>query len=226
MIDCDLHTHSRFFHRPPEVASWYDPYGVRWSLNAARRRGLDGLAVTNHDFCRRTLLDDSACLPGIEISTTRGHLLVIGEDPPCRTEPGELTPTEAVRLAHDHGCVAIIAHPFRNSTLRECDADFDAIEINGKHPEHRRRIETIARDRDLPVVAGSDAHFPFGVGRVFTRLDINELTPEAVVAAIRAGRVQPIVQDGPILRGRRFLYTGIHRAKGTLEDEGFDANRD
>lgn len=218
MIDCDLHTHSRFFHRRPEVAAGYDPFGLRWSLRVARRRGLDGLALTNHDFYRRELAVDPACLPGIEVSTTRGHLLVVGADPPTRTQPGELTPNEAVALAQEHDCAAIIAHPFRNSSLRASDADFDAIEINGKHPEHRRRVEAIARDRDIPVVAGSDAHFPFEVGRVFTRFDIDRLTPAAVVGAIRDGRVEPVVRDGAFLRGRRYLYTGIHHAKGSLED--------
>lgn len=217
VYDCDLHTHSRFFHQSPEVAAVYDPFGMRLSLEVARRRGLDGLAVTNHDFFRPETLVDSACLPGIEISTTKGHLLVVGPDPPTRTRPGELSPEAAVELAHAHDCAAIIAHPFRNSTLIDCEADFDAVEVNGKHPEHRRRIEAIARERDIPVVGGSDAHFPFEVGRVFTRLDIDRLTPSAVVAAIRDGRVEPRFRDDPITRGLRAVYTRIHRAKGHLE---------
>lgn len=216
VFDCDLHTHSRFFHQRPAVAAGYDPIGVRLSLRVARRRGLDGLAVTNHDFFREETLVDPACLPGIEISTTKGHLLVVGPDPPSETQPGVLEPSDAVSLAHDRDCAAIIAHPFRNSTLRECDADFDAIEINGKHPEYRRRVETIARERDLPIVGGSDAHFPFEVGRISTRLEVDHLTPTAVVDAIRDGRVEPVVRDGPLTRGLRSVYTRIHQAKGHI----------
>ncbi|WP_416838650.1 PHP domain-containing protein [Haloferax sp. DFSO52] len=214
MFDCDLHTHSRFFHFEPEVAARYDPFGTRLTLEVARRRGLDGIAVTNHDYFEKETVVSPNCLPGIEISTTAGHLLVVGPTPPTRTRPGELTPTQAVDLAHEHDCAAIIAHPFRNSTLRESDADFDAIEINGKHPEHRRRIETIARDRGIPVVGGSDAHFPFEVGRISTRLDIDSFTPEAVVDAIMAGRVQPQFRDGPLLRGLGAVYSKIHQLKG------------
>ena len=216
MFDCDLHTHSRFFHSSPDVATRYDPFGVRLTLRIARRRGLDGIAITNHDFFRRETIVDPACLSGIEISTTKGHLLVVGAEPPSRTTPGELEPSEAVALAHDHDCAAIIAHPFRNSTLRDCDADFDAIEVNGKHPEHRRRIEAIADERDLAIVGGSDAHFPFEVGRVSTRLDIDHLTPRAAAEAIREGRVEPVFRDGPFSRGLRSVYTRIHRAKGHL----------
>lgn len=216
MYDCDLHTHSRFFHQRPEVAPAYDPVGARLSLWVARRRGLDGVAVTNHDFFRPETIVADDCLPGIEISTSRGHLLVVGPDPPTRTRPGELTPDAAVDLAHDHGCVAIVAHPFRNSTLRDCDADFDAIEVNGKHPEYRRRIEAIARDRDLPMVGGSDAHFPFEVGRVSTRIDADRLTPAAVVEAIRDGRVRPVFRGGPLTRTLGAVYSRIHRVRGHL----------
>ncbi|WP_411965408.1 PHP domain-containing protein [Haloferax sp. YSMS24] len=214
MFDCDLHTHSRFFHFEPEVAAAYDPIGTRLTLGVARRRGLDGIAVTNHDYFETETLVSPNCLPGIEISTTQGHLLVVGPSPPKRTRRGELTPAEAVDLAHEHDCAAIIAHPFRNSTLRESDASFDAIEVNGKHPEHRRRIETIANDRGIPVVGGSDAHFPFEVGRISTRLDIDSFTPEAVVDAIRAGRVEPHFRDGPLLRGLGAVYSKIHQLKG------------
>jgi predicted metal-dependent phosphoesterase TrpH len=216
VFDCDLHTHSRFFHLDPEVAAAYDPIGSRLALAAGRRRGLDGIAVTNHDYFRPETLVDSSCLPGIEISTTEGHLLVVGPDPPTRTEHGQLSPTEAVDLAHAHDCAAIIAHPFRNSLLRASDAAFDAVEINGKHPEHRRQIEALAADRNLPLVGGSDAHFPFEVGRVSTRLDVDRLTPETAVEAIRVGRVEPVVRDGPLLRGLSRIYTAIHRAKRQL----------
>lgn len=188
------------------------------TLRIARRRGLDGLAVTNHDFFDERTLVDSGCLPGIEISTTQGHLLVVGPDPPLRTQPGKLDPSSAVNLAHDHDCAAIIAHPFRNSRLREHDAPFDAIEINGKHPENRRKIESIASDRDLPIVGGSDAHFPFEVGRISTRLFVDQLSPAAAVEAIRDGRVKPVFHDTAITRGLRSIYSTIHGLKGHLDE--------
>lgn len=214
VFDCDLHTHSRFFHVDPSVAAGYDPIGTRLTLAVAKQRGFAGIAVTNHDYFRPETLVGESCLPGIEISTTEGHLLVIGSDPPTRTRPGELSPTEAVDLAHNHDCVAIIAHPFRNSMLKESDAPFDAVEINGKHPEYRRQVEALAADRGLPIVGGSDAHFPFEVGRVGTRFESNRLTVENVVAAIRDGRVEPVFHEGPLLGRLRGIYNRIHRIKG------------
>jgi predicted metal-dependent phosphoesterase TrpH len=219
MLDCDLHTHSRFFHRPPEWLARYDPGGAWLNERVARRRGLDGVCITNHDYFRPDTLDAPAGgfrLPGIEISSTAGHVLVVGSDPPTRTVPGDLTPAEAVGLAHDNDCVAIMAHPFRNGSLPTSDAPFDAVELNGKHPEFRQRVERLARRRGLPIVAGSDAHFPFEVGRASTRLDVDELTPGSVVAAIRDGRVEPVVRRGRIERLLGPVYDRIHRGKGHL----------
>jgi predicted metal-dependent phosphoesterase TrpH len=218
----DLHAHTRFFHGRERAARWFDPVGFRMLTWAAAARGLDGVALTNHDYYREfdasvAVPDDLAVVPGNEISTSRGHLLVVGPDPPTDTTPGELTPPEAVDLAHDRGCVAIVAHPYRNSTVRETDADFDAIEINGKHQFAWALVEQLAEERGLPMVGGSDAHYPVEAGRAYTLVDAEKPTPEAVADAIRAGRVEPRVFRDPLHRGIAHAYEYLHRRKGQLD---------
>ena len=216
MFTVDCHTHARFFHAFRGRSTPYDRFGVELLSRFARRRGLDGVVLTNHDYYRAfdASADRPLLLPGIEISTTAGHVLVVGPDPPSRTRPGELTPREAVTLAHERGCVAVIAHPYRNSTVRHDPAPFDAVEINGKRPEMAQRVRALATERGIPVVAGSDAHFPFEVGRAVTRVDADTLTPESVVAAIGDGRVEPAIRSdltsGLLKRGYRYL----HRYRG------------
>ncbi|NKE36309.1 PHP domain-containing protein [Natronococcus sp. JC468] len=219
MYAVDLHAHTRFFHGRRELGDRFDPLGVRLLARAARYRGLDGVATTNHDYYTRLNPSaDVATLPGIEITTDRGHVLVVGPDPPAETEPGELTPGEAVELAHDRGCAAIVAHPFRNSTVREVeDVPFDAIEVNGKHPRSRPLVERLAEDRGLPLVGGSDAHYPFEVGRAHTVVDAKQLTPEAVADAIRDGRVEARVSRSPLDRLLRRGYRAIHRQKRVID---------
>ncbi|WP_254862013.1 PHP domain-containing protein [Halovivax gelatinilyticus] len=217
MYHVDLHAHTRFFHGRKGLGDRFDPLGHRLLLATAGRRGLDGVATTNHDYFTRFDSTTPVTIPGIEISTDRGHVLVVGPNPPEATEPGTLTPAEAVELAHERDCAAIVAHPFRNSTVREAaDVPFDAVEVNGKHPRSRPLVEAVADQLDLPLIGGSDAHFPVEVGRAYTRIDADELTPESVVDAIRDGRVDFEVANGLIDRGIRRLYRSVHRKKGTI----------
>ncbi len=232
MFAVDLHTHTRFFHGHDRLGERFDPLGYRALSWVARRRGLDAVALTNHDYYRplgtvagvgtessspTDGTTDPVTVPGIEISTTHGHVLVVGPDPPARTEPGSLSPREAVALAHDRGCAAIIAHPYRNSTVQETDVEFDAIEVNGKHPWTWSLVEEIASDRDLPLVGGSDAHYPVEVGRAHTLVDADRLTPESVVAAIREDRVDPAFTFSPVQRALHALYRTVHLGKDHVD---------
>lgn len=215
MFDVDLHAHTRFFHWSEGRPTPFDPVGARALALVGRWRGLDGVALTNHDYYSALSAggDAPVFLPGIEVSTTRGHVLVVGPDPPVYTEPRALTPEEVVAIAHDADCAAIIPHPYRRGTVVESQADFDAVEINGKHPGSANQVRRLAEDLDIPIVAGSDAHFPFEAGRAYTRIDAEELTPEAVVDAIRDGRVEPKVERGPSQRLLQRAYHYVHLAK-------------
>jgi len=214
----DLHTHTRFFHGFESRPTPYDPLGADLLAAVARHRGLDGLAFTNHDYAVSFDAAGVVPIPGIEVSSSRGHVLVVGPDPPAATKVEGMDPIEAVDIAHDRGCAAIVAHPYRNSTVREVDAPFDAIEINGKHPGTREWVERLATSHGLPTVGGSDAHYPFEVGRAHTLVDADELTPAGVVAAIRDGRVAPRIDTWLPHQLLRMIYKRIHSEKGHLQE--------
>lgn len=211
----DLHAHTRFFHGRPGEVTGYDPLGAEMLGRVASARGMDAVALTNHDYFAPFSHDAVTFIPGIEVSTTRGHVLVVGPDPPARTEPETLTPEETVELAHDRGCAAIVPHPFRKSTVRESAAPFDAVELNGKHPDTHDRVRALVDGRSIPLTGGSDAHFPFEAARSFTRVEADELTPESVVTAIRDGRIEPVYRGAIIDRALAPAYRAIHAAKGS-----------
>lgn len=215
MYTVDIHTHTRFFHGFEGRPTAYDPLGARLLQLLSQWQQLDGVALTNHDYSLgyESRSKQTLFVPGIEISTTAGHVLIIGPDPPRRTTPGELTPRDVVSLAHKRDCAAIIAHPFRQSDVRNSGADFDAVEVNGKHPESIEQVRALADALSVPVVAGSDAHYPVEVGRAFTRIQASRLTPESVVDAIRAGRVEAHLRRTPFDRGLQRLYRFIHRVR-------------
>lgn len=219
MFAVDLHAHTRFFHGFGPRATAFDPVGARLLARFARRRALDGVALTNHDYRFDRDSPRPVFLPGIEISSTRGHVLVVGPDPPTTTNAGTITARDAVALAHDHDCAAIMAHPFRNGDLPDSEAPFDAIEVNGKHPEYRPRAKALAEERGLPMVGGSDAHYPFEVGRAFTRIDAPNLSPRSVVDAIRDGRVEPAIDSTSTDRLVQHGYDIVHRLKGDVREE-------
>lgn len=210
----DLHTHTRFFHGFPSRPTPFDPVGARLLEAVAARQSLDGVALTNHDYYTSRDFREVVSIPGIEVSTTEGHVLVVGPDPPTATNPGALDPETVTELAHDNDCVAIIPHPFRNSTVRGVDAPFDAVEVNGKHPESKVWVKHIAADRDIPMVGGSDAHYPVEVGRAYTAVDADALTPESVVEAIRDGRVEARISDWLPHEFVRRFYRRVHTWKG------------
>lgn len=215
MFDIDLHSHTRFFHGFEGRPTAFDRIGFRLNVAVAQARDLDALAVTNHDYFTSFDVDtgDLEIIPGIEISTTEGHLLVVGPDPPERTLAGEITPEEAVSLAHRRNCVAVMAHPFRNSTVKDSDIAVDAVEVNGKHPQTATLVEELAAKRNIPIVGGSDAHYPIEIGRVVTTLDTDDLTAESVVAAIREGETDyRIVQRFPDQYTQK-VYAAVHRFK-------------
>lgn len=211
MFALDLHTHSRFFHGWPGTPTPFDPVGARLNAAVARVRDLDGFVLTNHDYCYRSSV--GMALPGIEVSTTEGHVLVIGPNPPARTEVDELTPHELCDLAHENDCATVLAHPFRHGSALDSGADFDAVEINGKNPEHIEQTKALAERLDLPLVGGSDAHYPVEVGRAYTHVDAEELTPEAVADAIREGRVTAMTRFSRFDSLVDRAYTRIHQVR-------------
>lgn len=65
------------------------------------------------------------------------------------------------------------------------------------------------------MVGGSDAHYPFEVGRGYTEVDTEEATPEAIVTAVKEGRVDAATGHGRIDRALEPLYRAVHAARGT-----------
>ena len=126
-VKLDLHIHSE-----------HSPDG-RMALDeivaCARARGLQGVAVCDHDRALTETWDapDFLLIPGVELSTDQGHLL--GLFVTEQIEARELG--AAIDAVHACGGLAVMAHPFE----RSCDAQrldayldrLDGIEVwNGR----------------------------------------------------------------------------------------------
>ena len=179
-------------------------------LEMAVRRGLAAIAVTDHDSlggAEQALslvqrdpvrFGGLIVLPGEEIMTAEGEIAGLF----IRSEiPRGLSPEETISRIRDQGGLVIVPHPFdriRGSRLSEAALHrvahlVDAIEgLNARTTlaVDNRRAQTFAAERNLPVVAGSDAHVAREVGTAYLELDEPPAQETSLLLAqIRRGRL-------------------------------------
>jgi predicted metal-dependent phosphoesterase TrpH len=188
----DLHVHS--------VNSGDSRVSLDEAVERCRMIGLDGLAITDHDFLTRIpgslAADDLILFSGMEVSARGAHILAfdIGEEVP----PG-LSIAETVSRVHELGGIAVIAHPYSVfRTWVNADeikgAGFDAVEVANAYQfpfgwmlEKNRGL---AEELGLPQTGGSDAHIPATLGRAYTVFEAEAGDVDGVLSALRSGKTK------------------------------------
>jgi len=191
MLTCDLHVHTSY--------SKDGESSVEEILRAAEAAGLDVIAITDHDSvdgAKKALALPSSVLviPGIEVSTKQGHLLVLGV---TEIIPAGLDVVDTVNIARRMGALLILPHPYhvwRHGVARRKKVGMsvvDAVEsFNSRYivGSANKKAARIAKRLGKPCVGGSDAHNAkfVGFGRTFVEAEKNI---PAILEAIRAGKV-------------------------------------
>ena len=191
MLTCDLHVHTNY--------SKDGESSVEEIIRAAEVAGLDAIAITDHDSvdgAKKALACETSVLviPGIEVTTKQGHLLVLGV---TEIIPAGLDVETTVAIARRMGALLILPHPYhiwRHGVARRRKAGMmvvDAVEsFNSRYivGSANRKAERIALKLGKPCVGGSDAHNARFVGFGRTYVDAEKNVP-AILDAIRAGNV-------------------------------------
>ena len=194
-LKIDLHCHS--FFSGDGVSS------PEQLIEAARAKGLNGFAITDHNTCDAVKyltdkglmrpdglpVNDFLIIPGVEVTTAEGHLLCIGAVlPDLKGRPA----LEVCHLVHEAGGLAIPPHPYdlfragiRQNVLNTLP--IDAIEVFNAATtlkRYNRLAYDYAQARGLAMTAASDAHHHAAIGIAFTILDTEDFSVAGVIAQI------------------------------------------
>lgn len=185
LMKFDLHTHSKYSPK----CGYMEPKLI---VKLARKKGLDGIAVTDHDTIKGALKTreyadkDLRVIIGSEVMTSRGEIigLFLSE---------EILSTDLIGVIeeiHDQNGVAIVPHPFdtlRRSALWPTEKDvgyLDGVEgFNARNVYQKSNIDAIefGKEHKLAITAGSDAHFRNEVGNAGVITDDEDLR-EAILS--------------------------------------------
>ncbi|RLG63858.1 hypothetical protein DRN89_03165 [archaeon] len=199
MLKVDLHVHTKYS----------DGDSLERIIYYARRCNLNGLAITDHNTIKGALsiaklTRDLIIMPGIELKTDVGHVLLLGvKEKPSKT----MDYIELYEWSMENNIIIVLAHPVATlwrtlSRIRVLERyKPHAIEVlNSTYPLYSvatKLSEFIAKSLGLSGVAGSDAHRAYQVGLCFTLINSNPEV-EDVLESIRRGRVKPLGSPTPL----------------------------
>ena len=196
MICVDLHLHTQF-----SFDASISPKFLADALNA--HTIIKGVAVTDHNtlegyfHVRRfaAAYEDVVIIPGIEVSTVAGDIIVLGVE----EKPAHWSSLESViDFARDRNGVLVVPHPFRGGGIgdaaKKIPTGFAAVEVANPDAsvEENGMAEMLARTKNMPGVGGSDAHHISQMWKAYTQIDADS-NAESILKAIKNGSVKAVL---------------------------------
>ena len=161
-----------------------------------RKKGLDGVAITEHNRFNPPEFNDTIILPGVEVSSAEGHIIALGVK---ELIPANLSADETIQRIRDQNGVAIVPHPYdpvcecvkisRLRTLPDAIETMNADALSFTFSNWLARRD--ARRFNLPEVGGSDSHIPESIGDCYTLVESPTRRVPDILAAIQSGKTHP-----------------------------------
>lgn len=199
-LKIDLHLHTHYSEDATTT--------LKEVIFHARRCGLDGVAVTDHDTTQgaqklvRQKPRNLIIIPSVEVSSLYGHVLALNVTEPITSKLGL---TETVEKIRQRGGTAVIAHPavvLKTGFGHKISSatNIDAVEVinAAAFPFFLSNYisRRLAQRLRLPQTAGSDAHHPREIGKAYTLVDADS-NRDDVIEAIRKGKTTPFGKPIP-----------------------------
>ncbi len=207
----DLHTHTY----PNSDDSFLS---IEELIEESKRVGLDGICLTDHDFFwdeesirKLSNKHDFLILPGCEVTTEEGHLLVYG----LSSYVFGMHKADMVKeLTDDEGGAMIVAHPYRRRYAQWMEQEegsyFSLIDrtcqekvfdlahgvevLNGRGSDIENTFSKEVADRlSLRGTGASDAHRVEDIGIFATKFDSQIRDIVDLVRELHAGRFSPVM---------------------------------
>ena len=154
-------------------------------IKSALKKGLDGIAITDHDTI-------SGWKEAIRAAKKLNVVLVLGEE--IKTKEGDIlglflkeeikakTPLEVIKEIKNQGGIAIIPHPYHwrkpFKDLEKYKNLADGIEVFNARSQSKKgnqKAFNFALKNNLVMTAGSDAHSSFEVGNAYVEAKAENL---------------------------------------------------
>jgi predicted metal-dependent phosphoesterase TrpH len=195
-------------------------------INTCRRRGIDRVAVTDHNTAEGALvmatLAPDLIIPGEEIMTTQGEILAFFVR---ETIPPRLTPGETIQRLRDQGAFISVSHPYdrlrrgawpEDELLKIID-QVDALEVFNSRcifGADNAKALACAGVHGKPGTVGSDAHIPYELGRATLHMQPFEGSGsflESLKSARAETRLSPIWVHGASAYAKRLRKMGLSK---------------
>lgn len=164
MYNIDFHVHSIYSHdltlQPEKI------------IKISKKRGLSEIAITDHNTMAGAIKmksvagDDFNVISGSEISTDKGDVigLFLNENINSRRF------IDVIDIIKDQGGISVLPHPYKNKFVDPADLirNVDMVEVMNARISKKlnEKASILSKKFGKSIVAGSDTHTSFEIGRV------------------------------------------------------------
>ena len=162
----------------------------RLAVKVAKKKGLDAIAIVNHNKLLKYNTKEFKVIPGEEIRAKQGE--IIGIFLKNEIKPN-LDAQKTINLIKKQGGIAILPHvfdPLRRGLGKHIYElhNYDFIEYNGRCLLSRfnAKVLEFSKNNKVPVIGGSDAHYYEEIGSVIT--EVNSKTIDDAINKLLKGK--------------------------------------